>query len=435
MNKNDSTPHPSEKEPASVQSVKASAAPGVASDLDKASDAQPSRGQAGDAPTTRAHPALERAKAKAVPVFLNSVFFKSFLALWAMCSVLAVVVGFYLWDKLSHVQELVARQSADTSLVSLEAKSLAKESLDLTRDTAAKLALTQNKLSEVVLQRAQLDALMQSLSRSRDENLMEDIDASLRLAQQQAMLTGSLQPLLAALKASEERLAKISQPRLSGVQRAIAKDMDRVKSSSLADTPNLLIQMDEMIRLMDELPLSNDVLKTQTSGLAASESPRGSSSALSLGASSAPTPGPGNKEGSQVPAQDAPMSWAQRITQGWWQKALASVWVEFKGLLRVSQIDHPQGVLISPEQAFFVRENLKLRLLNARMALLARQVDTAKADTAIVQKEINQYFDLHQKNTAVAMALLQNIQVSLKQLQLPSLSESLTALAQAQAGH
>ena len=430
MNKNDSTPHPSEKELASVQSVKASAAPGVASDLDKASDAQPSRGQAGDAPTTRAHPALERAKAKAVPVFLNSVFFKSFLALWAMCSVLAVVVGFYLWDKLSHVQELVARQSADTSLVSLEAKSLAKESLDLTRDTAAKLALTQNKLSEVVLQRAQLDALMQSLSRSRDENLIEDIDASLRLAQQQALLTGSLQPLLSALKASEERLAKISQPRLSGVQRAIAKDIDRVKSSSLADTPNLLIQLDEMIRLMDELPLSNDVLKSKESG-----SSSGSSSALSLGTSSAQTPGPGHKEGSQVPAQDVSLSWAQRITQGWWQKAFASVWLELKGLLRVSQIDHPQGVLISPEQAFFVRENLKLRLLNARMALLARQVDTAKADTAVVQKEINQYFDLHQKNTAVAIALLQSIQVSLKQLQLPTLSESLTALAQAQAGH
>jgi uncharacterized protein HemX len=69
------------------------------------------------------------------------------------------------------------------------------------------------------------------------------------------------------------------------------------------------------------------------------------------------------------------------------------------------------------------------------MALLARQVDTAKADTAVVQKEINQYFDLHQKNTAVAIALLQSIQVSLKQLQLPTLSESLTALAQAQAGH
>ena len=430
MNKNETTPKPPEKELASVESAKASVAPSLTSDQDKASEAPPSRVHSGEARTTHAHPSLERAKAKAVPEFLNNMFLKSFLVLWAFCSVLAVVVGFYLWDKLSHVQELVARQSADTSLASLEAKSLAKESLDLTRDTAAKLALTQNKLSEVVLQRAQLDALMQSLSRSRDENLIEDIDASLRLAQQQALLTGSLQPLLSALKASEERLAKISQPRLSGVQRAIAKDIDRVKSSSLADTPNLLIQLDEMIRLMDELPLSNDVLKSKESG-----SSSGSSSALSLGTSSAQTPGPGHKEGSQVPAQDVSLSWAQRITQGWWQKAFASVWLELKGLLRVSQIDHPQGVLISPEQAFFVRENLKLRLLNARMALLARQVDTAKADTAVVQKEISQYFDLHQKNTAVAIALLQSIQVSLKQLQLPTLSESLTALAQAQAGH
>jgi uroporphyrin-3 C-methyltransferase len=99
----------------------------------------------------------------------------------------------------------------------------------------------------------------------------------------------------------------------------------------------------------------------------------------------------------------------------------------------VSQIDQPQGVLLSPEQAFFVRENLKLRLLNARMALLARQMETAKADAGMVQSEINKYFDVRQKNTAVALSLLQNIQVNLKQLQLPSLNESFSAIAQAQA--
>jgi 2-dehydro-3-deoxyglucarate aldolase/4-hydroxy-2-oxoheptanedioate aldolase len=37
-------------------------------------------------------------------------------------------------------------------------------------------------------------------------------------------------------------------------------------------------------------------------------------------------------------------------------------------------------MLIAPEQAFFLRENLKLRLLNARLALLSRQFDTAQAD-------------------------------------------------------
>lgn len=362
------------------------------------------------------------------PAFLKSTLLKSFAALWALCSVLAVVVGFYLWDKLSHVQELLARQSADTSLVSLEAKSMAKESLDLTRDTAAKLALTQNKLSEVVLQRAQMDALMQTLSRSRDESMLEDIDASLRLAQQQALLTGSLQPLLAALKTSQERLAKLSQPRLSGVLSAIAKDMDRVKASPLADTPNLLIQLDEMIRLMDELPLANDVLKAKESNARASAL----SSALS---SSTQDKSLDTKEGAAELGADVQVSWAQRIAQGWWQRVLASVWQEFKGLVRVSQVDQAQGVLISPEQAFFVRENLKLRLLNARMALLARQLDAAKADTVIVQKEIHQYFNLNQKSTTVALSLLDNIQANLKQVQLPPLAESLTAIAQAQAGH
>ena len=368
------------------------------------------------------------AKESARPAFLKSTLLKSFAALWALCSVLAVVVGFYLWDKLSHVQELLARQSADTSLVSLEAKSMAKESLDLTRDTAAKLALTQNKLSEVVLQRAQMDALMQTLSRSRDESMLEDIDASLRLAQQQALLTGSLQPLLAALKTSQERLAKLSQPRLNGVLSAIAKDMDRVKASPLADTPNLLIQLDEMIRLMDELPLANDVLKAKESNARASAL----SSALSPSTQDKSLDA---KEGAAELGADVQVSWAQRIAQGWWQRVLATVWQEFKGLVRVSQVDQAQGVLISPEQAFFVRENLKLRLLNARMALLARQLDAAKADTVIVQKEIHQYFNLNQKSTTVALSLLDNIQANLKQVQLPSLAESLTAIAQAQAGH
>ena len=370
---------------------------------------------------------------------LNAKAKSSRFLLWVLgfCGLIAIVLALLLWDKLSHVQELLARQSADTSQVSLEAKTLAKESMELSRDTAAKLALAQNKLNEVIMQRAQMDALMQNLTRSRDETLVEDIEASLRLAQQQAVLSGSLQPLLAALKTCEERLSKVSQPRLSVLQRAIAKDTDRVKSFSLADTPHLLIQFDEMMRLLDELPLVNDVIKSKnkTSSSALQSAPLGNGSvALSdtplgvkdlSGGATASTP------------KTDPLPWAQGLTQAWWQKAFNLIWQEFKGLVRVSQIDQPQSILLSPEQAYFVRENLKLRLLNARMALLARQTDTAKADASFVQNEIQLYFDLHQKSTSVALGLLQNIQLNLKQLQLPPLSESFSAIAQikAQSGH
>ena len=49
---------------------------------------------------------------------------------------------------------------------------------------------------------------MQSLSRSRDENLVVDIESALRLAQQQAQLTGSVEPLLAALRSADQRLER-----------------------------------------------------------------------------------------------------------------------------------------------------------------------------------------------------------------------------------
>ena len=46
----------------------------------------------------------------------------------------------------------------------------------------------------------------------------------------------------------------------------------------------------------------------------------------------------------------------------------------------MTRIDHPEAMLLAPEQAFFVRENLKLRLLNARLALLAASSTRAQAD-------------------------------------------------------
>ena len=74
---------------------------------------------------------------------------------------------------------------------------------------------------------------MQSLARSRDENLVADIEAALRVALQQSALTGSAEPLVAALQQADERLARSNQPRLERVRRAIARDLDRVQAASV----------------------------------------------------------------------------------------------------------------------------------------------------------------------------------------------------------
>jgi uroporphyrin-3 C-methyltransferase len=302
-----------------------------------------------------------------------------------------------LWQKLGDIQSQLARQSADAGSQASEARAMAKQAQDLARDTAAKLAVSDARLSEVALQRTQLEELMQSLSRSRDENLLVDIESALRLAQQQAQLTGSVEPLLAALKTAETRINRTAQPRLAPVQRAITKDLARIKATTLSDLPALLVKLDELVRLADEVPLANAVGQ--------------------------PTPPP-------APAANPP----RFVIQRWWEEAWQSITQELRQLVRVSRVETLDAALLSPEQSFFVRENFKLKLLNARLGLLARQQESARADLASASQALTRYFDAGSRKTLAAAALLSQTQAQMKTLQLPPVDETLAALATAAAG-
>lgn len=323
-------------------------------------------------------------------------FGRGVLLALAGVSVAALLASGLLWQKLSHIQEQLARQSADTGGQAVEARAMARQAQELSRDIAARQALQEARLSEVALQRTQLDELMQSLSRSRDENLVVDIESAIRLAQQQAQLTGSVEPLLAALKTAEQRVARAAQPRLTALQRAMARDMARIKATAVSDTPALLVKIDELVRMADELPLANAVL-------------------------------PFTAMGSLKPQQDDSVA-------TWWQRSLRLARDELRGLLRVSRIEQPEAALLSPEQSFFLRENFKLKLLNARLGLLARQLESSRADLASATTALNKYFDPAARKTQSAANLLQQVQVQMKTLELPRVDETLIALTTAAAG-
>ena len=169
----------------------------------------------------------------------------------------ALLASALLWQKLSTIQEELARRTTDSSAQAIEARTLAREAQQVARELSTRLALQETSLGEVKLQRSQLEELMQSLSRSRDENLVVDVESDLRLAQQQALLTGSAEPLLAALRSADTRLTRAAQPRLNGLQRAVARDIDRVKNASVTDVPALMLKLDELARLVDELPVAD----------------------------------------------------------------------------------------------------------------------------------------------------------------------------------
>lgn len=310
-------------------------------------------------------------------------------------AVLALALSALLWQKLIRMQQPLARQSQDAGQQSLEAKAWAKQAQDTVKDNAARLSLIEGRLGEVALQRGQLEDLIQSLSRSRDENLLVDIEASLRIAQQQAQLTGSTEPLLAALQTAQQRLQRAAQPRLGPVQRAIAKDLERLRAAQTLDIPGLLMQLDEGVAQIDTLVLANQLPVPSAVAASASEPARSS------------------------------------VWPAWWSQSLQQMMEPWRELVRISRVDAPEALLLGPEQSFFLRENLKLKLLNARLGLLSRQYDAVRADLAQTAAAVRRYADVQSRKTQQLLQLLEQAQQQLHKGESPRLDASLAALAAA----
>jgi uroporphyrin-3 C-methyltransferase len=340
------------------------------------------------------------------------------LLAWAV-ALAALLAAALLWQRVSDMQRQLAQQSADAGNRSVEARTLAQEAADVSRQSAGQLAALQSRVSDLSAYRVQLDELVQNVTRARDESLAAELEAALRGAQDQAQLTGGTEPLLAALNLAQRRLARAVDPRLAPVTSAVAGDLERVKSAGIPDTAGLLARIDQLLRQIDGLPAANGV------GGVRDGDGRGGTETAAHPAKSATKAG-ANKD------KEPSLAW-QRLRQWLAESVWQPVTQTATTLVRVSRVDQPEAMMMAPDQVFFVRENLKLRLQGARLAILARQYEGARADLTAVQTALGMWFDPAARRTQAAATLLQQIQSQTRSVDLPRIDASLLALGNAQA--
>ena len=342
---------------------------------------------------------------------------------FGVMSVAAFVSAWHTQQRFKSLeQDLVKRQQASQD-AAVEARLLAKQALDSVRDANGKLGVLDERVAESQLQRSQVEDLIQSLSRSRDENVLADVEAGLRVAMQQAALTGSTDPIVVILKQSDERLARYNNPRLERIRRAIARDLDRVRGASAVDVPSLTMRLDEAVRLVDELPLITTPERATAAGRAAASA---ASAAAHLAATRA--------NAAASAASSAPPGWVASLQHAW-EGFSVPFFSELRQAVRVTSIEHPEAALMTPDQSFFLRENVKLRLLNARLSILSRQFDLAQADLQQAQTALDRYFD-HSSRRVVAMSdLLRQVSAQARQVSFPRPDDTLAAISAAVAGH
>jgi uncharacterized protein HemX len=315
----------------------------------------------------------------------------SWLLLCAIVLAAALATVFWLdaRQRIDATQQEVARRLRDIEADAREARSIARQSEEAQRETRTKLAQLEGRLAESQSQQLALEALYQELSRNRDEWQLAEIEQILAIASQQLQLAGNVRAALLALQLAEQRLARADRPQFVPIRRALARDIDRLKALPTLDLPGMSMRIDRLASQVDALPLAFD------------------------------------ERAEASPPAKAP---AAAETRGFWPRLSLEVWNELRQLVVVRQVGNAEPPLLPPSQAYFVRENLRLRLLNARLSLLARDEAGYREDLRTAQRWIQRYFDPRSKQTAEALNQLKQLSSTTVSFELPTITESLEAV-------
>jgi uroporphyrin-3 C-methyltransferase len=311
-------------------------------------------------------------------------------------SVLAVVAlalaaaGVVAWLDVTRdataLREEAARRLTTAEASATLARARGDELASELRDAQAKLALLEARLAESQSQQASIEALYRDLAPSRDDLALAEVEQILLIANQHIALGGNVQAALAALQLAEGKLGRLDRPQVAPVRRAVARDVERLKAVPFTDVAAIAQRLDGVIAQVDALPLARDERLP---------------------------PPPAETPATPVPA---------------WRRYLDDAWQELRSLVRLEVSDRPMAPLIAPEQAYFLRENLRLRLLSARASILGRQEASFKADVRAAQAWVRQHFDLRARSVQqVSDTLGQMLAVPLPDA-LPDLGASLDAV-------
>ena len=326
--------------------------------------------------------------------------------------ILLAAQAFYSKNQVHRLREEMARRLQVGDSTNAETSQLAKAVQETSKEIQLKVGVLENRQQEAQAQQLALEQLYQDMSKNRDEWALAEIEQVLSTASQQLQLAGNVPGALIALQNADRSLSRSDKPQFITIRRAIAKDIERLKALPNVDSVGLAVRLDNVIAQVDALPMLSDAKPTPP--------------APPLRKAAAPAK-PKGKGPAAAPAAAEEEGWGSRV-KSVWQDWSSEMWGEVSTLIRVRRVDTPDALMLAPEEAYFLRENLKLRLLNARMALLSRNEAAFRADLLAAQESLAKYFDTKTRQTQTAQQMLRQLQGSNLSIEMPTLSDSLNAV-------
>jgi uroporphyrin-3 C-methyltransferase len=295
-------------------------------------------------------------------------------------------------QRFNEVEKSLSQKLDQYQTLNLQNMSLAKQAVERSSQANMRTIVLEQRLAESRDQQDVLQTLYDQLTENREATAVAEVEQLITIAHQQLQLAGNIKSALLALQAADKRMQSIALPRAIQLRETLATEIENLRTFPQIDVTGISIQLERLADICATLPLISERQPTLNASAAAKT--RAASTSLAA---------------------------LQDLT--------SSIWTDIKGLVTIERIDRPEPPLLAADHAFYLRENLKLRLFAARIALLQRDELTYKADLKTVTAWLNQYYDTKHPRTIRAFKLLQKLADNNIGIELPQLNESMAAVS------
>lgn len=367
------------------------------------------------APGTSASPGpATKAQPNNVPPVKKSrpVLVPAFIIVLLIAAALAAAL-WYQQQQFKQTSAGLASQVSTGVSTANQAAEQAQQALSQLQEQSRQIASLESALTE---SREHVESLEQAFRNLTDSGsdlvLLNDVDHLLTIAQQQLQLSGNVANAVISLETAQAQLARANRPGLASLLQTINGDLDRLRAASTVDIAALSTQLDELSALVSEAPL----LVPDDAAPAIVES--------------APTPAPAIAASNNSSNDGTAPWWRQALdtADDWSRSAWSSISQDLGQFITVRRVDDPTALLMSPDQATRFRENLRLRIMTAQLALMMRQPKVWQAETEALVKAVESRYDQKSQQARQALKLARHMADTSIELKLPTVTNSLQAV-------
>ena len=348
---------------------------------------QPAGGVAEEAPPSEETPA---ATGQTQPQAPAKTAARGGLAIGVIALLLAIAAGAGAYLAWQELQAIRVSQQEDTQQLTARTDDLQREIQQLPNALSQELA---DMRQEQATQREMLNALRTAVNRrDRSDWVVAEVEYLLRIANDRLRLHHDVGTALTALTAADERLHELGNPAFLPVREQVAREVAALRAAVEPDIPGLSLVLNSLAERVEQLPLS-----LQYHG------------------------GRG-----QAPAATDAAAPADAVHD--WRAFLRAVWEDLKGLVVIRRNQGTVGAMLPPDQEFFLRQNLRLKLETAQLATLQRNEPAYQSNLHGARELLVTYFDQDSGAVTAMLAELDRLAQAQINPELPDISGSLRVL-------